>query len=123
MRGWPCATGCGVAPPAWKRTERRLRMRIYAVEQPELPPLAMPDRFRTDIAYFMTPAGEHGVQKLPPGEYWVRLDDARQWLDEGVVSVVSPLDSLNQTEFEISDEQEAWLRWMIDHNIEHVRVG
>jgi hypothetical protein len=98
-------------------------MFIYAVERPELPPLTMPDRFRTDIAYFMTPAGEHGVEKMPSGEYWIRLDDARDWLADGVLSVVSPLDGMNRTEIELTDEQEAWLRWMVTNGVEHVRVG
>ncbi len=97
-------------------------MLVHAVNRPDLPPLAMPDRFRTDIAYFMTPPGEHGVAKLPSGEYWVRLADAVQWLEDGVVSVVSPLDSLNATEFELTDEQENWLRWMVSNRVEHVRL-
>ncbi|HEX3997407.1 MAG TPA: hypothetical protein VHX65_02540 [Pirellulales bacterium] len=98
-------------------------MLINAAERPELPPFEMPDRFRTDIAYFITPAGESGVAKMPAGEYWVRLDDARRWLDDGVLSVVSPLDGLNRTEIELSDEQEAWLRWMVANRVEHVRLG
>jgi hypothetical protein len=98
-------------------------MLIYAVDRPELPPLRMPDRFRTDIAYFMTPAGDHGVAKMPSGDYWIRLDDAREWLADGVLSVVSPLDGMNRTEIELTDEQEAWLRWMVTNGVEHVRVG
>jgi hypothetical protein len=98
-------------------------MRVHAADRPDLPPFPMPDRFRTDIAYFMTPPGEHGVPKLPSGEYWIRLDDSKSWLDSGVVTVVSPLDSLNETEFELTEEQENWLRWMVANQIEHVRVG
>ena len=36
-------------------------MHIHAVDKPQLPTFEMPARFRTDIAYFMTPAGERGV--------------------------------------------------------------
>jgi len=61
-------------------------MLIFAVNRPEVPPLRMPERFRTDVAYFMTPPGEHGVEKMPQREYWIRLDDARTWLADGVVS-------------------------------------
>ena len=68
-------------------------MRVHSVEQPDLPPLEMPARFRTEIAYFMTPAGEPGVPPLGPGEYWIRREDAIRWLDDGVVAVVSPLDA------------------------------
>jgi hypothetical protein len=96
---------------------------VYAVNRPELPPLRMPDRFRTDIAYFMTAPGEAGVPPVAEGEYWVRLADARCWLDEGVLSLVSPLDSQNKTEVEISEEQEDWLRWMVENEVQHIRLA
>lgn len=83
----------------------------------------MPDRFRHEITYFMTPPGEHGVPKLPPNEYWIRLDDARRALDDGLIELVSPLDSASKAEIELSEEQEAWLEWMIKNGIEHVRLA
>ncbi len=70
----------------------------------------------------MTPAGEGGVPKLPPGEYWVRLADARTCLDDGVVRLVSPLDSATKAEIELSEEQEAWLEWMVANGVEHIRL-
>lgn len=97
-------------------------MRVIAVERPELAPLEMPARFKRDVAYFMTPPGEHGVPPLPTGEYWIRLEDARRWLDDGVLWLVSPLDSQHQTEAEITDEQQAWLEWMVANDVEHVRL-
>jgi hypothetical protein len=97
-------------------------MLIYAVDKPQLSPFEMPSRFRTDIAYFMTPPGDRGVPRLPAGEYWVSLEDARRWLDEGAVEVISPLDSVHSTEFELTEEQENWLRWMVEHEIQHVRL-
>lgn len=97
-------------------------MLIHAVDKPNVAPCEMPTRFRTDIAYFMTPAGERGAPKLPAGEYWISLDDARRWLEDGMVEVVSPLDSLNATEFELTEEQENWLRWLVAHEVQHVRV-
>ena len=60
--------------------------------------------------------------RLPSGEYWISLDDARRWLDEGVMQIVSPLDSENQTEVEISEDQERWLEWMVDNQVQHVRL-
>ena len=98
-------------------------MKVYAVNNPDLAPVEMPARFRTDVAYFMCPPGERGAPKLPPGEYWIDLNDARTWLDDGVVGVISPLDSENATEFELSEEQENWLRWMVQNEIQHVRLG
>ena len=98
-------------------------MLIYAVDKPELPPLAMPPRFKHDIAYFMTPSGEGGAPRLAPGEYWIRIEDAVGWLEEGVLSVYSPLDSQKRAELEITEEQETWLQWLVDHKIQRVRVA
>lgn len=96
---------------------------VYAVEKPHVPPFQMPDRFRHEITFFITPGGEHGLAKLPPGEYWVRLEDSRTYLNEGVICIVSPLDGENKTEMEISEDQENWLEWMTAHEIDHVRLG
>jgi hypothetical protein len=59
---------------------------------------------------------------LPPGEYWIRLSEARQWLDDGVFVLVSPLDSASRTEIELSDEQETLLTWLVTHGVQHVRI-
>lgn len=83
----------------------------------------MPDRFKHEITYFMSLPEGGDAAKLPAGEYWVRLDDVRTWLDEGVFRLVSPLDSENRTEIELSEEQETWLEWMLAHGIEHVRLA
>src|SRR5262245_53246221 len=96
--------------------------RVQAVGRFGLAPFAMPDRFRHEITYFMTPAGEPGVPTLGAKEYWVRLADARACLDEGVVRIVSPLDSDSKAELELTEEQEAWLEWMVAEGVEHVRV-
>lgn len=98
-------------------------MLVFAVNRPEVAPLEMPARFHRDIAYFMTPPGERGAPKLPAGEYWIRREDAERWLAEGVMLLVSPLDSENQAEVEISEDQEKWLEWLIANQVEHVRLG
>jgi hypothetical protein len=97
-------------------------MWVKSVDKPGVAPFEMPARFRTDIAYFMTPAGERGAPKLATGDYWISLEDARRWLDEGAVEVVSPLDSVHSTEFELTEEQENWLRWLVENEVQHVRV-
>lgn len=95
---------------------------VYAVTQPNLPPFKMSDRFRTEIAYFMAIPGQKDIPRLPEGEYWVKLNEARQWQEEGVISLVSPLDSENRTEVELREEQEEWLAWMVDNGVEHIRL-
>ncbi len=96
---------------------------VHAVTRPELAPLKMSDRFKHEITYFMSLPGESGVPTLAAGEYWVPLDHARAWLDEGVFHLVSPLDSANQTEIELSEEHESWLEWMVANQIEKIRLA
>jgi len=113
-----------VCPTAVNITRWRFTMTllVYAVDRPDLIAFAMPDRFRHDVTYFMTPPGDHGVPALPKGHYWIRIADARRWLYDLVVLVVSPLDSASKSEIELTEEQEAWLEWMVAHEVEHIRL-
>ena len=98
-------------------------MQVIPVGQPDLPPLTMSQRFRTEIVYFMTPAGSRSAPAtLGTNEYWIALDDARRWLEDGVVLVISPLDSASKAEIALSEEHEAWLEWMVRNEIQHVRL-
>lgn len=100
-----------------------MSVRVHAVGRPDLAPFEMPDRFRHDVTYFVTSTGEKGApDELGEGEWWVRSDDARQIYDDGTIRIVSPLDSTTTAELEITEEQEAWLRWMIDNRIERIRL-
>lgn len=99
-----------------------MSVKLHAVGRPELAPYMMPDAFRTQIAYFMSVAGEPGVPELGPREYWIDPASAQTWLNDGVFRVVSPLDSATKTEVELSEEQENWLQWMVDNHVSHVRV-
>lgn len=95
---------------------------VHAVDRPDLAPYPMSDRFRHEIAYFMSVPGQAGVPNVGPGEYWVRLDQVRGWLDDGAILVVSPLDSASRTEVELSEELEGWLEWMAEHQVQHIRL-
>ncbi len=98
-------------------------MLVQAVDQPHAPPLECPSRFRTEIVYFVTPPGVRGAPAdLADGEYWIDLDDARRWLDEQVVYVVSPLDAENQAEIELTEYHEAFLEWLLENNVRRVRM-
>jgi hypothetical protein len=99
-----------------------MAVRVVAVGRPDLPPLAMPERFRHEIAYFMSIPGPGDALSLAAGEYWIRREEAQNWLEEGVFRIVSPLDSANRTEVELSEEQEDWLEWMVREGIEHIRL-
>ncbi len=96
---------------------------VHSVDRPETPPMKMPDRFRTDVIHFATPAGmSDAPEKLEAGEYWIRREDAEQAYDDGVLRVVSILDSENRTELEISEEQEVFLEWLLEHKVQHIRL-
>jgi len=97
-------------------------MKVIPLDRPHVVPYLMPPRFKTEIAYFMTPAGEPGVPKLGADEYFIRLDDARKFLDELVIEIVSPLSEERKTEIELTEDHEAWLKWMVEHEIQHVRL-
>lgn len=97
---------------------------VYSVEKPELSPFPMPSRFKHDIIYFATPAGMAGVpESLAQGCWWIAREEALRIAEDGVVRIVSPLDSATTAELEISEEQEAWLDWMIENQIEQIRLA
>ena len=77
-----------------------------------------------EITFFMTPAGEGGAPAaLGESEYWINLEDARRWLDDLVVYVVSPLDAENKAEIELTEYHEAFLQWLVTNGVQHVRLG
>src|SRR5262245_6285796 len=99
-------------------------MKLTSLDQPAAPPLTLPDRFRMEIPFFMTPPGERGAPAdLAEGEYWIDPDDARRWLDEGVVYVVSPLDAENKAEIELTEYHEQFLQWLVTHDVRRVRLA
>jgi hypothetical protein len=95
---------------------------LVAVDRPLVKPLPISPRLRTQLVYFMTPPGSAGVASLGENEFWIARDDVTKWLSEGVFYLVSPLDSANKTEVELSDEQEGLLDWLTKNGVEHVRV-
>lgn len=97
-------------------------MKVIAVDRPDVAPFEIADRFRSEIVYFMTPPGDAGVPELKTDEYWIRLEDAKTWLDEFVFWVVSPLDAESKAEIELTEEQESWLEWMVANQIQKVRL-
>ena len=97
---------------------------VTAVDRADVPPCGMPERFRHDVTYFATPPGvQDAPPTLPERVYWIRADDAKRILDDGVILIVSPLDSASRTEIEITEDQERWLQWLVAHQIQLVRIG
>ena len=99
-------------------------MKVVAVGNENVAPLEMPDRFRMEIVYFMTLPGDKGAPvKMEDGEYWIDLDEAKKWLDEQVLYVVSPLDAENQAEIELTEYHDAFLQWVVENGARHVKLS
>lgn len=97
-------------------------VKIQPLDQPTVSPLEMPDRFRMEVVYFMTPAEGAGAPQLGKDEYWIRLEDSIRWLDDGFFTLVSPLDAHSVAEIEVSEDQEGWLEWMVENKITTIRL-
>ena len=85
-------------------------------------PREISPRFRSQLVYFMSSTGEPGVPALGEGEYWFAPDQVAKWLDDGVFYLISPLDTANMTEVELTEEQEDFLQWLSSHHIPHIRI-
>lgn len=97
-------------------------IRLVPLDRPEVAPLVISPRLRSQLVYFHAPAGGSGVPELGPGEMYFREDEVDQWYDDGVILLVSPLDTDNKTEVELSEEQEAMLGWLKTHGVRRVRL-
>ena len=95
---------------------------LVSVDHPQVKPLPISPRLRTQLVYFMSPSNSPGVPPLRDDEYWIARDDVTKWLIEGIFYLVSPLDSGNVTDVELSEEQEAMLSWLDKYHVQHVRV-
>lgn len=96
--------------------------RLLPVDRDDVAPLPISERLRGQLVYFMTPPGAPGLPELKDDEFWFSPTDVVKWLDEGVFHLVSPLDSANATEVELSEEQESLLAWLKQNGVRHVRV-
>lgn len=95
--------------------------RLIPLEPEGIPPRGISPRLRSQLVYF----GEHiPDDSAAPGsgEYRFEPSQVEAWLDDGVISLVSPLDTANTTEVELSEEQEALLEWLKAHRILRARV-
>jgi len=95
---------------------------LVPLDRPEVAPRPISPRLRSQLVYFGAPAGSEGVPALAVGEYWFRPEEVATWIDEGVIYLVSPLDTANMTEVEISEEQESLLNWLRKEGVRHVRI-
>ncbi len=96
---------------------------VVPIDREGVAPRTISPRFRSQLNYFIGSPGAPGMPALGEGEYWFSRDEGgREWLDEGVFYLVSPLDTANMTEVELSEEQEDFLAWLKTTGICHVRI-
>jgi aspartokinase-like uncharacterized kinase len=98
------------------------QLKLISVDHPEIPALAISTRLRSQLVYFMTPPDTPGIPVLGESEYWLSRSEVTKWLSDGVLLLVSPLDTENMTEVELSEEQEVLLGWLDKHQVQHIRV-
>ncbi|WP_169977874.1 hypothetical protein [Tautonia rosea] len=96
--------------------------RLVPIDRPEVAPLTISPRLRSQLVYFMSAPDAPGVPPLGPNEYWIAREEVERALDEGVVLLVSPLDTENFTEVEINEDQESLLEWLRQHEVQHFRI-
>jgi hypothetical protein len=96
--------------------------KLVPLDHPDVPSLPISARTRSQLVYFMSAPASPGVPTLGENEYWFARSEVSKWLQDGVFYLVSPLDSANKTEVELSEDQEALLNWLDKNRIEHVRL-
>ena len=89
--------------------------RLVALDRPGAADLPISARLRGQLVYFMGPTEAED-------EFQVVAEEVDRTLDDGVIYIVSPLDTAHKTEVEISEEQEALLNWLKSNRIGRVRV-
>ena len=97
-------------------------MKIVSVGRPTPVSKSISPRLRTQLVYFAAPAEAQDVPPLGENEYFFRLGETQKVLEDGVIELVSPLDTANMTEVEITEDQEEYLEWLAAHELEHVRL-
>lgn len=95
---------------------------LTALDREGVPPREISPRLRTQLNYFASVPAAAEVPTLGESEFWFDPGEVRKWVDDGVFYLVSPLDTANTTEVELSEEQEDFLGWLLAQNVRHVRV-
>ena len=98
------------------------RLALVPIDRPGVAPRPISPRLRSQLVYFGAPSDAEGAPVIGEREYWFRTAEVDQWLDDGVFYLISPLDTSNQTEVELTEEQESLLIWIKKEGVRHVRV-
>ena len=89
---------------------------LEPLDRPGVAPLPISPRLRSQLVYFGSPDG------TADGGYAFDAAEVAKYLEEGVFFLVSPLDTANKTEVELTEEQESFLQWLLDHDVRRARL-
>ncbi len=95
---------------------------VIPLDRGDLTPREISPRLRTQLIYFVGAPGAAGQPALREDEFWFDPAEVVKWLDDGVFYLISPLDTANMTEVELTEEQEDFLGWLRAQRVQHVRV-
>lgn len=95
------------------------KIRAVPVDPATAPARVISPRLRSQLIYFVADSGPEGPVD---NEYGFNPAEVDAWLDEGVFYLISPLDTANRTEVEITEEQEEFLGWIKEHGVRRVRI-
>ena len=98
------------------------RLVLVPLNRPDVPARAITERLRNQLVYFMTARDTPDLPPLGELDFYFAPAEVATWVDEGVFLLVSPLDTDAMTEVELSEEQEAFLQWLQDKQVCHVRL-
>jgi hypothetical protein len=99
-----------------------VKIRVEAIDRQGIPLREITPRLRSQLNYFASTPDASSRPELGENEYWFDREDVVRWLDDGVIHLVSPLDTAHTTEVELSEEQEEFLSWLQSRQVCHVRV-
>ncbi len=98
------------------------RMLLVPLDRPEVAPLTISPRLRNQLVYFMSARDTPGLPSMGESDFYFDAAEVAKWVDEGVFYLVSPLDTDNMTEVELTEEQETLLAWLHTQGVRHVRL-
>ena len=88
-------------------------MRLIAIGRSEVKPFGVSTRLRSQFVYFASPPGRAGIPVLEDHEFHFSLHETKTWYDEGVFHLVSPLDTANMTEVELTEDPLESAHWLL----------
>ena len=95
---------------------------LVSLDQPQVRPSSRSRHGSVAARLLHDPRRNQDVPHWARASFGLLATKSPEWLEAGVFFLVSPLDTANMTEVELTEEQEAMLSWLKTNQIQHVRV-